>query len=516
MDWLACCCTVTACRAISTARSTSSSSQRIRVRRSCLCLCLLSFVICVFFAVAVVVVVVVVTGLSLRCAQASRGLTPCLPLISLVIYRDFLCESCSQFDPLPVIYYLTATSLPRHHLHASAPAPYFLLDLSIHLRICIVNSGESLALVSLTMMRLLGVASVRSYDGAHKLITRAAGRTTAGPRVYALHLSGRMSALGLGTPRSCTSAVKVRVHLYVVCFFPLFFSLCSFIFSLCFFPFIFSVRLRQPQLLKQVAERGPWAEELDAARDAIDEGELNEALRRYLPLAQLGSASAQANAAWLLSALALSGSNAAAAAASGVRSLGAAEASTGAAQRQRDGGGARAEHPAWILAISSLAALSRASSRAAGWFPLMRRHASYRVDPVRSAGLSRFAFSFYESAYDQGATECLLPMGDMQYVATTLRLYSSLPRLVRGSPSSCAACAVCRVFTAVGTPVGPSPFFATLCVPCTSLTPPPIHPSISLPLSPTNYCSTFDSCPLNYFLSTQFLSNRLLFNHLSN
>ena len=126
------------------------------------------------------------------------------------------------------------------------------------------------------MMRILGVASVRSYDGAHKLVTRAAGRTTTGPRVYALHLAGRMSALGLGTPRSCSSAVKLLKQVAGPFF-------ISFVCSILIYSFVYSSFC----CLHLVAERGAWAEELDAARDAVDQGELNEALRRYLPLAQV-------------------------------------------------------------------------------------------------------------------------------------------------------------------------------------------------------------------------------------
>ena len=110
------------------------------------------------------------------------------------------------------------------------------------------NHGESLALVTLAMMRLLGVASVRSYSGAQKLVARAASRQTAGPRVYALHLHARMNALGIGTPRSCSSAVA---------------------------------------LYKQVAERGEWVEALEDARDDVERGALKEALRKYVFLSPL-------------------------------------------------------------------------------------------------------------------------------------------------------------------------------------------------------------------------------------
>jgi hypothetical protein len=158
---------------------------------------------------------------------------------------------------------------------------------------------------------------------------------------------------------------------------------------------------------------------------------------RYLPLAQLGIDSAQSNSAWLLSTLALSGTvlplvEAAApdraAGAATRKSANVASANDASAdasevvaltsQQQQLSSRESRRHPthrAWVLATASLALLSRVASSWQGELALLRSHQELRVAPTASVGISRLAYSLYESAHDQGATECLIPMGDMQF-----------------------------------------------------------------------------------------------------
>lgn len=53
-------------------------------------------------------------------------------------------------------------------------------------------------------------------------------------------------------------------------------------------------------LLKQIAERGPWAQVLQEGLDAHRAGDSDRALWAFLRGAEMGFESAQSNAAWLL------------------------------------------------------------------------------------------------------------------------------------------------------------------------------------------------------------------------
>lgn len=95
----------------------------------------------------------------------------------------------------------------------------------------------------------------------------------------------QMHATGMGMLRSCHTATEVSIipfRKYLVS------SFCICTCSLSF------------QLFKNVAERGRWGEKLMEAHSDFREGKVDEALTKYLLLAEMGYEVAQSNAAFIL------------------------------------------------------------------------------------------------------------------------------------------------------------------------------------------------------------------------
>ena len=138
----------------------------------------------------------------------------------------------------------------------------------------------------------IGVAGTgvrRDYKLAIKYYNLAsqAGNTLA---IYQL---AQMNAAGTGMIRSCHTAVEVRLRRpsYVAdSFIELHFRcICSHV----------SI-LECIQLFKNVVERGRWADKLMEAYSDYRDGNINEALIKYMLMADLGYEVAQSNAAFIL------------------------------------------------------------------------------------------------------------------------------------------------------------------------------------------------------------------------
>ncbi|XP_035223111.1 protein sel-1 homolog 1-like isoform X1 [Stegodyphus dumicola] len=119
------------------------------------------------------------------------------------------------------------------------------------------NQGWVDGQLQLGNMYYSGLGIQRDYKMAIKYYTMA----SQSGHVLAFYSLAQMHATGTGTVRSCTTAVE---------------------------------------LFKNVAERGRWGENLMQAYGDYKEGRINEALVKYILLAELGYEVAQSNAAFLL------------------------------------------------------------------------------------------------------------------------------------------------------------------------------------------------------------------------